>query len=109
MSLPIEDQITGFNESDVGVLQKILNDIRNKATSIRYVTSAPDSDSIAEDELVIFDDGSEQKIFFRTAKGAVKSLSPDIRAENDIEVVIENRTSDPSSPATGRIWLRTDL
>ena len=24
-------------------------------------------------------------------------------------LVIENRTSDPSSPATGQIWLRTDL
>ncbi len=24
-------------------------------------------------------------------------------------LVIENRTSDPSTPATGRIWLRTDL
>jgi len=32
-----------------------------------------------------------------------------IRAKNNIEVVIENRTSDPTSPATGRIWLRTDL
>jgi hypothetical protein len=24
-------------------------------------------------------------------------------------LVIENRTSDPSSPVAGRIWLRTDL
>lgn len=24
-------------------------------------------------------------------------------------LIIENRTSDPASPATGRIWLRTDL
>lgn len=24
-------------------------------------------------------------------------------------LAIENRTSDPGSPATGRIWLRTDL
>lgn len=24
-------------------------------------------------------------------------------------LVIENRTSDPATPATGQIWLRTDL
>jgi len=38
-----------------------------------------------------------------------KAYVDTIRAKNNIEVVIENRTSDPSSPATGRIWLRTDL
>jgi len=27
----------------------------------------------------------------------------------DSLLVIENRTSDPSSPTTGRLWLRTDL
>lgn len=26
-----------------------------------------------------------------------------------VNFVIENRTSDPGSPATGRMWLRTDL
>lgn len=26
-----------------------------------------------------------------------------------ISFVLENRTSDPASPATGQIWLRTDL
>ena len=28
---------------------------------------------------------------------------------SDIEIVIENRTSDPASPQTGQIWFRTDL
>lgn len=32
-----------------------------------------------------------------------------VRGESATLLVIENRTSDPSSPATGRIWLRTDL
>lgn len=26
-----------------------------------------------------------------------------------VPIVLENRTSDPSSPAVGEIWLRTDL
>jgi len=26
-----------------------------------------------------------------------------------VNLVIENRTSDPASPASGRLWLRTDL
>jgi hypothetical protein len=35
-----------------------------------------------------------------TANGIIKALGG---------LVIENRTSDPASPATGQIWLRTDL
>lgn len=29
--------------------------------------------------------------------------------DGTVSLVIENRTSDPGTPATGRIWLRTDL
>jgi hypothetical protein len=38
--------------------------------------------------------------------GTVQASGP-IKAVGGL--VIENRTSDPPSPATGQIWLRTDL
>ena len=33
----------------------------------------------------------------------------DFSQEQATSLVIENRTSDPGSPVTGQIWLRTDL
>lgn len=42
------------------------------------------------------------------ADGTIHKTSVTIRGE-PIALVIETRTSDPTSPATGRIWLRTDL
>jgi hypothetical protein len=42
----------------------------------------------------------------------VTNLTTDLAAKansNGTNFVIENRTSDPGSPATGQIWLRTDL
>jgi len=47
----------------------------------------------------------------------VNAASLTVRGDTDLSgvtrtlggLVIENRTSDPASPATGRIWLRTDL
>lgn len=33
----------------------------------------------------------------------------DFAQEQALQFVIENRTSDPVSPVTGQIWLRTDL
>jgi hypothetical protein len=35
--------------------------------------------------------------------------SMDFNQQQSLQFVIENRTSDPGSPATGQIWLRTDL
>jgi len=35
--------------------------------------------------------------------------SIDFAQQQAVSFVIENRTSDPSSPADGQIWLRTDL
>jgi hypothetical protein len=35
--------------------------------------------------------------------------SLDFAQQQTLQFVIENRTSDPGSPATGQMWLRTDL
>lgn len=39
----------------------------------------------------------------------VPTGSVDINGQQMLSMRIENRTSDPGSPATGQIWLRTDL
>lgn len=35
--------------------------------------------------------------------------SVDFSKQQALQLVVENRTSDPGTPATGQIWLRTDL
>jgi hypothetical protein len=35
--------------------------------------------------------------------------SMDFAQQQSLQFVIENRTSDPGSPVTGQIWLRTDI
>lgn len=48
---------------------------------------------------------SGQKTF-----GALKlSGSMDCNQKQLVSMVIENRTSDPTNPITGQVWLRTDL
>ena len=39
----------------------------------------------------------------------IKDIDRRIRDKEAVGMIIENRTSDPSSPATGQIWFRTDL
>lgn len=39
----------------------------------------------------------------------VPAASVDFNGQQALNFRIENRTSDPGSPATGQIWLRTDL
>ncbi len=39
----------------------------------------------------------------------IHKTSSEIRGESATQLVIECRTSDPSTPANGKIWLRTDL
>jgi len=40
---------------------------------------------------------------------AVPDSSVDFNKQQAIALVIENRIDDPSTPADGQIWLRTDL
>ena len=40
---------------------------------------------------------------------AAPSASVDFNGQQALNFRIENRTSDPGSPATGQIWLRTDI
>lgn len=41
--------------------------------------------------------------------GATFGADVDFNQHQGIEFVVENRTSDPGSPVTGQLWIRTDL
>ena len=41
--------------------------------------------------------------------GATFGADVDFNQHQGIEFVMENRTSDPGSPVTGQLWIRTDL
>lgn len=43
------------------------------------------------------------------ADTTIHKTSATIRGESGTALVIETRTSDPGSPVSGQIWLRTDL
>lgn len=64
-----------------------------------------DVDMTAQD----FQDGTLES-GLTTIGGKVDALEIDVTNNSDPnQITIENRTSDPSSPDNGRIWLRTDL
>ena len=44
-----------------------------------------------------------------TAAKIASAAKEDVRQQDTLELRMEARTSDPSSPSNGRIWLRTDL
>lgn len=67
------------------------------STSTTRTYSLPDADgtlALIEHTLDIF---------------APPASSVDFNQQQALRLRIENRTSDPGSPATGEIWLRTDL
>lgn len=39
----------------------------------------------------------------------IHETSSEIRGDYDTPLILEKRTSDPESPAVGRMWIRTDL
>lgn len=92
--IPIDDQH----------LADLLDHIQNEAVGVIFTDSEPSDDEVPEGKIVIHDDGEGTKqIHFRTGQDNTGTVSL------GDELVIENRTSDPSSPETGRIWIRTDL
>lgn len=39
----------------------------------------------------------------------IHQTNEEVRGDDETALILECRTSDPSTPATGRIWIRTDL
>lgn len=70
MPIPITDQVTSFDEGNIAILQKILDEIRSLTPAIRYSTSAPTTATIQLHEMVVMDNGSGTKrLYFKTAQG----------------------------------------
>jgi hypothetical protein len=78
--------ITGFEEKDLPVLNEEFRKLDDKAR-----------------DLDIWDITNTTEIKLKTPKDI------DMQKQEIKNLVIENRTSDPTSPVEGQIWLRTDL
>ena len=48
-------------------------------------------------------------VYFRSNTGEERKISLDDIGTNINNLIIENRIDDPTSPAVGQIWMRTDL
>jgi hypothetical protein len=103
MAIPTTEVVVNFDESSIPILNKIIEDIRSSASTVRYVTTVPTADNVQHNEIVVYDDGTNtEQIYFKTGKNELKSISTAL-------MIIENRTDDPASPVAGQIWFRTDL
>lgn len=79
--------------------------------------AAPNWSSILSKPILILADGSVPMTGLLTLSGtptqsnhaATKAYVESIRANPNLTTVIENRTSNPVTPLTGQIWIRTDL
>ena len=73
---------------------------------------ATDSSTITRDTLPPFysqfyQSGEDRRQYFNINNSI---FSIDISGSTSTtQIIIENRTSDPTSPVSGRIWLRTDI
>ena len=67
------------------------------------------------DKIRIFDEGVDLGLVstIQFIGGSVEAVSMDAYGRKVVRVtlsnILESRTSDPSAPETGRMWLRTDL
>lgn len=70
MAIPNIDQISGMDESNLPTLQKILDEIRAKATPEKLTSTLPTANTVQVGEFVIYDDGAGTKrIYTKTGKG----------------------------------------
>lgn len=79
-----DEQIVDFEEDSLPVLNDELRAMRN---------------DISNND--IWDDSDDVSLS--------EASDVDFQQKQGKQFVIENRTSDPSSPSTGQIWIRTDL
>jgi len=97
-----------------GMFRKQLN------AALDYVEAAASGISDGDKgDIVVSSSGAVWTVEPTVISGAIASAtlddlaapvaSVDFAQQQALQFVIENRTSDPGSPATGQIWLRTDL
>ena len=100
------DLVTQVPELNVDVLQRALSDIKNQAVGTSYASTATEALGKAEaGKMVVMDDGTNQRVYFKTSDGTTGFFP---LKQND-DMIIPNRTDDPTTPVTGQIWFRTDI
>lgn len=79
--------------------------------------ATPSWDSILNKPILLLADGSVPMTGLLTLSGvptqsnhaSTKAYAESVKSNPALATVIETRTTDPTNPATGRIWIRTDL
>lgn len=62
--------VTSLNENQLPVLNNIIDEICRSALSGKHSSVLPTAETVAEGEMVIYDDGSGTKrLYVKTAKG----------------------------------------
>lgn len=98
------DDLTQFTPEELPTLKKILEQLYGEAVGVINTAVKPTSSTVPSGKIVLFDDGTAatRAIYIRTGKESIINTG-------GVGFIIENRTSDPTSPVTGQIWFRTDL
>lgn len=66
------DLVTQVQKLDVNVLQRALSDIKTQAVGVLYASVEADAEKQADvGKIVIFDDGADRRIYFKTGEGSV--------------------------------------
>ena len=98
-------RIAGLSNEQNELLRKAFD----SPEKTKRVTTIPTADTIGEGEFRVYDDGTDKWLYSKVAGSIVSfKFNPD-GTDNGTGLIIENRTSDPDSPATGQIWFRTDI
>ena len=78
-----------WSEKERSVLQKILTHLHEKALGVEYKDSAPTL--VHPGKVVVSDDGADQRIYFKTAKGTVAYGDASPSTSSAVEVKNFNR------------------
>jgi hypothetical protein len=68
-------KIPAITSENLPLLQKILSDINDQAVGMTYVTSEPSDKEVPYGKLVVYDDGTNKNVYYRTGKDDVGSLA----------------------------------
>ena len=70
MTIPNLDQVTSMNEDSLPILQKVLDDIRRVAATVRLTDTLPTAETVQQGEFIIYDNGAGTKrLYTKTGKG----------------------------------------
>jgi hypothetical protein len=97
----VDDSITTLSNAKA---TKALSNLASVAINTSLVSDADNTDDLGTSTV-------EWKDLFIDGLAYIDGLGEniDFNQKQAIQLVIENRTSDPTSPVTGQIWFRTDI